>query len=139
MMRTNQNVLMRLFCLVGGVVAINIVYAIDIILDFQILFRYSVPSEKIPIVQIRIIQNLPNNLIFWLSTQSSNTVRNARWVKFFPKVAFCDTSRKVGERLAYWPIVALLFVIFLTFLWCKSLKIAVIFTRNKFQRFFEYR
>ena len=33
MMRTNQNVLMRLFCLVGGVVAINIVYAIDIVLD----------------------------------------------------------------------------------------------------------
>ena len=30
--------------------------------------RYSVPSEKIPIVQIRITQNLPNNLIFWLST-----------------------------------------------------------------------
>ena len=34
MLRTNQNVLMRLFCLVGGgVVAINIVYAIDIVLD----------------------------------------------------------------------------------------------------------
>ena len=33
MIRTNQNVLMRLFCLVGGVVAINIVYAIDIVLD----------------------------------------------------------------------------------------------------------
>ena len=33
MMRTKQNVLMRLFCLVGGVVAINIVYAIDIVLD----------------------------------------------------------------------------------------------------------
>ena len=31
-------------------------------------FIYSVPSEKIPIVQIRITQNLPNNLIFWLST-----------------------------------------------------------------------
>ena len=33
MMSPNQNVLMRLFCLVGGVVAINIVYAIDIVLD----------------------------------------------------------------------------------------------------------
>ena len=33
MMRTNQNTLMRLFCLVGGVVAIIIVYAIDIVLD----------------------------------------------------------------------------------------------------------
>ena len=34
MMRTNQNVFLRLFCLVGGgVVAINIVFAIDIVLD----------------------------------------------------------------------------------------------------------
>ena len=39
MMSPNQNVLMRLFCLVGGVVAINIVYAIEIVIDVQILFR----------------------------------------------------------------------------------------------------
>ena len=38
MMRTNQNVLMRLFCLVGGVVAINIVYAIDILFRKRHMF-----------------------------------------------------------------------------------------------------
>ena len=55
---------------------------------------------------------------------------SARWVKFSPKLGV-NTS-KFGERLAYWPITALLFLLFYHFFSSKSLKITVIFPGNKF-------
>ena len=55
--------------------------------------------------------------------------------KVFPKLEFCVNTSKVGKKLAYWPIASLLFILFLHYFRVKSMKIAVIFHRNKFQRF----
>ena len=61
--------------------------------------------------------------------------RNAPWVKFSLQLEFCVNTSKVGKKLAYWPIAALLFILFIHFFRAKSLKIRGIFPKTKFQRF----
>ena len=58
--------------------------------------------------------------------------------KGFPKLEFSVTTSKFGERLANWPIDALLFILSLRFFRAKSRTIIVIFHKNKFQRFLKH-
>ena len=62
---------------------------------------------------------------------------NQGWVLFLTKMQKWVTASKVGQKLAYWPIAVLLFILFLNFFKAKCMKITVVFHKNKFQRFLD--
>ena len=96
---------------------------------------YSVISVEIPISDITKTREQNWNFKIRPCVEVGNLPRNAPWVKFSPKLEFCVNTSKLGEKLAYWPIAALLFILFLHYFRAKSFKITIIFPRNKFQRF----
>ena len=52
------------------------------------------------------------------------------------KLEFSVTTSNVEEKLAYWPIAAILFMLFLHFFTAKSMTLTIIYPRNKSQSFF---